>query len=40
VKTGDTPRARLDEATRDLETATRKREAAEAEMVGSIVITL
>ncbi len=32
VKTGDTPRARLDEATRDLETATRKREAAEAEL--------
>jgi HlyD family secretion protein len=32
VKTGDTPRARLDEATRDLETAIRKREAADAKL--------
>ena len=37
VKTGDTPRARLDEATRDLETDTRKREAADAELDASVV---
>jgi hypothetical protein len=32
VRSHDTPPARLDEATRDLETALRKREAADAEL--------